>query len=253
MAAGMAAQPPPPLSPPPPFVVGANPAAGLKRQRPDEPAEDDFWQQQCQQQASLSAAAQPPAQRRRLNVAAPPAFGTPQVAPPLPQAGFFPQKPAQGPQQQHAQLKRQPSDDLELGSSGEMEEAGGAAPPPAQRLRTGQPEFRLVLPSPLPPAIPPALLETAALQQAAWSQQAADAWAVVPYAPPLVTAQELERQEQEQREGKVGGGGWGLLEVLRAGCGMWVADPALATSAFTLPHPAPSAAWCPPRPACRSG
>ncbi|PRW57948.1 kelch repeat [Chlorella sorokiniana] len=94
--------------------------------------------------------------------------------------------------------------DLELSDA----EAEGSQQPQQQqqRQRTGQPNYRLVLQEALPPSIPSALLPGAA--SPGWSSQLppapADAFAVVPWSPPLVSVQELQQQaERQEQAGRV--------------------------------------------------
>lgn len=185
----------------------------LKRQRCD--GEDEWWQQQQQQQrnelleqnpslAPWGAAQEPPTQRRRIDAgpAYAPPFPTPQPAAPLP-------SPLQA-QQQQQQPQQPETGDLDLdiaeaASDWEQDERC-AQPPPAQRQRTEGPEFRLVLPARLLPCIPEALRAAPRppwAQPPALAQPGGDAWAVVPWSPPLVSAADLEGRQQQQEQAKV--------------------------------------------------
>lgn len=176
-------------------AAAAQASPQLKRRRPEDYAEDA--QQQWQKRCSLFGDVhQPPAWRRRLDDgssspvgAAPQPLPTPQPATALP--------PLQPQAQQQAQpsLKRAGSSmsDLELSDA----EGEGSQQPQRQRQRTGQPEFRLVLPDALPPSIP-----------AGWSPGLppvpADAFAMVPWCPPLASAQDLQQQQERQRQEQQG-------------------------------------------------
>ena len=240
-AFGATAVPAPPPAPaaagwsPPPASAAQLPRGSpqpLKRPRPDDDDAQQQWQQQQQ-----AAAQQLRAQRRRLDGgpdSPAPAFGLPPFPTPQP----FQQQAQQQAQHQHAQqqAQQQPSQwpssaDLELEPASSMEAAssleeedGGAQGPAARRARTGAPEYRLVLPDALPPPIPASLLASAAQPWGAGAPPglqppAGDAWALVPWSPPLVAAQDLQRQQREQEESKVGDGWLGVGSVAAStGC-----------------------------------
>ncbi len=199
--------------------AAAHASPQLKRQRPDDEANDpqQQWQQRCSVYGDVQ---QPPTRRRRLDGggfaagAAPVPLPTPQPPAPLPQLQ---------PQAQPS-LKRAGSSmsDLELSDA----EAGDSQQPPQQRQRTGQPEYRLVLPAAaLPPSIPSALLPGAAAP--GWSPPLppapADAFAVVPWCPPLVPAHEALQQQERQRQEEQGRvRRCLLLGLLGQGCQSWL-------------------------------
>lgn len=189
----------------PPLGAAAASAPPSRKRRPDdaqlqEEAADLEQQQQGQQ---------PPQRRRRLSggsfEAVQPAFPSP--PPPAPLSPPFPQQPdpQQQLEQQRAEQQQVETQQEEPWHSGlkhgwDGDETIGSEPP-SQRQRAGCPEYRLMLPTPLPPAVPAPLLAA----QPPWgpSQQASDAWAVVPYSPPLVSAASLRQQEEQQRHIKV--------------------------------------------------
>ena len=185
----------------PPGAAAAAAAAAspqLKRQRPGDDG-DEQHQQQQQLNDFCQDVQQPPARRRRLDGSGGFAGSAPPAPLPTP-----PLAAALAPQQGQSPLKRAGSSmsDLELDDA----EADGGGPPLRQRQRTGQPEFRLVLPDPLPPSIPAALLPGGA--PPCWTPPLppgpADAFAVVPWSPPLVSSGDLQQQQERQRQEQQG-------------------------------------------------
>lgn len=189
---------------------GAHASPQLKRSRPNDDVDDlqQQWQQRCSIYGDVH---QPPTRRRRLDSssggggsgyaaegAAPVPLPTPQPAQPL----LAPQPQPQC--QPQPSLKRAGSSmsDLELSDA----EGDGCKQPQQQRQRTGQPEYRLVLPEALAPSIPSALLPGA--PSPAWSPSLPpapdDAFAVVPWCPPLVSADEMQQQQEQQRQEQQG-------------------------------------------------
>ena len=90
--------------------------------------------------------------------------------------------------------QQQPEAEMEMEEAGEHAGSGGSSdggeeqvPGRARRRpRTGEPEYRLMLPTPLPPAIPQLAGAVPAWSPHLHGQLASpDAWALVPYAPSL--------------------------------------------------------------------
>jgi hypothetical protein len=200
------------------------PASRLKRQWQD----DGVDAQECATHGFTSAAAacpQPPRQRRRLHSGEPSfVLPTPEPQPSLAAQPYTQQcGPHLGRQQQQQQADMQLDLDLPPAEEPSITASGGvagsssdddvSAQHPSRRPRTGTPGYRLMLPTPLPPAVG---LAAPAWAQQLHSQAQSDAWALVPYAPSLAAQQPADRKQgalEEQRASPSGSQHGGGIQV----------------------------------------
>lgn len=192
--------------PPPPSLLASPPAPRLKRQWRDDDGDEPRYASHGFT-STAAAGSQPPRQRRRLS-------GDEPVLPtPRPQAPLDAQPdtsqggPPLGYQQQQQQQAAGVLPDLDLPPAPPAEEepgGGGAAPSssdddtpqhPSRRACTGTPGYRLMLPTPLPPAVG---LAAPAWAQQLHSQASADAWALVPYSPSLAAQRPADGQREQR-------------------------------------------------------
>lgn len=205
---------------PPPQQQPQQQPRQVKRLRLEEEEQLTYPQQQQQQGFAGDPADAPAAQRRRLDGGGysawlPPTLGLqqpPQAQQPLPlQPPFAPLSPPQGLPQQQPQQPAQPAASWSRADTGIADLApdscldssdSEAEGPARQRRKSGGTEYRLMLPSPLPHAIP---LPPAWQQLPLAHHPASLAHAVIPYSPQPPLAELAGRAAQHPSA--VGGGG----------------------------------------------